>query len=273
MRGIYRKPGASALQALRFCANRFLQSAAQAEPPSDAALSPIGGQTNRPYCGRLAKRYGPEPSQIKSSRSRRACRRPRMRSRIGTAATFAPHGRPVRRSPAACQQPCKPDRPSRSVRIQASSHVQRQQIRDGAPRRLTSASSDTLAPFDKLISIAPRHAHPTSWLRHEVGRRRRREHVQHKQLYRDEGGRAPRERRGHDRLLVRSLAPPIAHTSRERRIHLKERLAFSPRRRATAATEAPCARASSTILLRSSRFLVRRSSPDTPHFGGHLGLM
>jgi hypothetical protein len=195
------------------------------------------------------------------------------RSRIGTAATFAPHGRPVRRSPAACQQPCKPDRPSRSVRIQASSHVQRQQIRDGAPRRLTSASSDTLAPFDKLISIAPRHAHLTSWLRHEVGRRRRREHVQHKQLYRDEGGRAPRERRGHDRLLVRSLAPPIAHTSRERRIHLKERLAFSPRRRATAATEAPCARASSTILLRSSRFLVRRSSPDTPHFGGHLGLM
>src|SRR5579864_6435604 len=50
--------------------------------------------------------------------------------------------------------------------------------------------------------------------------------------------------------------------SRERRIHLKMRLAFSPCRRATAATEAPEARASSTIRLRSSRLLVvRRRSP------------
>jgi hypothetical protein len=42
---------------------------------------------------------------------------------------------------------------------------------------------------------------------------------------------------------------------------LKTRLAFSPCRRATAATEAPGARASTTILLRSSRLLVRRRSP------------
>ena len=40
------------------------------------------------------------------------------------------------------------------------------------------------------------------------------------------------------------------HPSRERHIRLKARLAFSPCRRATAATEAPGARASPTILLR-----------------------
>jgi len=42
------------------------------------------------------------------------------------------------------------------------------------------------------------------------------------------------------------------------------RLAFRPCRRATAATEMPGASASSTILLRSSRLLVRRRSPAAP---------
>src|SRR5579872_2981042 len=62
--------------------------------------------------------------------------------------------------------------------------------------------------------------------------------------------------------------------SRERRIHLKMRLAFSPCRRATAATETPEARASSTIRLRSSRLLVvRRRSPVSSFaaIGVHLG--
>ena len=62
--------------------------------------------------------------------------------------------------------------------------------------------------------------------------------------------------------------------SRERRIHLKMRLAFSPCRRATAATEAPEARASSPIRLRSSRLLVvRRRSPASSFaaIGVHLG--
>ncbi len=39
-----------------------------------SAPSTIGGQTNLPFSSRLANRHRPEPSQVKSSRSRRACR-------------------------------------------------------------------------------------------------------------------------------------------------------------------------------------------------------
>jgi len=46
--------------------------------------------------------------------------------------------------------------------------------------------------------------------------------------------------------------------SRERRSHLKIRLAFNPCRRATAATDAPGDNASATIRCRSSRLHLRR---------------
>jgi hypothetical protein len=49
--------------------------------------------------------------------------------------------------------------------------------------------------------------------------------------------------------------------SRERRTHLKTRLAFNPCRRATAATDSPGASASATIRCRSSRLHVRRVPP------------
>src|SRR3984957_18853442 len=128
----------------------------------------------------------------------------------------------------------------------------------------TSASSDTLAPFGRLISIAPRLSP------RRVGRA---------------GFAATSERGGAEAasnsssFTGKKTNPPLSggatttgfsfagsrrrsrQPSRERRIHLKTRLAFSPCRRATAATEAPGARASSTILLRSSRLLVRRRSP------------
>jgi hypothetical protein len=65
----------------------------------------------------------------------------------------------------------------------------------------TSASSDTLAPFGRLISIAPRRAPPRVWRAGFVAT--------------SEGGGAeaasnPSSLSGHDRLLLRRLAPPFA---------------------------------------------------------------
>jgi hypothetical protein len=64
----------------------------------------------------------------------------------------------------------------------------------------------------------------------------------------------------------RSPGWPTSPPSRERPIHLKTRLAFSPWRRATRATDAPAESASSTILRRSSTLQVRRGARSKADF-------
>ena len=138
---------------------------------------------------------------------------------------------------------------------------------DNTRPALTSASSDTLGPFGKLISIAPRRG---------VRCASRDEFV-----LTSAGGRAlaaPNSTSFNGTKLDpitsdEATAPGFSFTgtrrrffqpSRERHIHLNTRLAFNPCRRATAATDTPGASASSTIRLRSSRLRVcRRASTPT----------
>jgi hypothetical protein len=74
----------------------------------------------------------------------------------GRRAASARHPRLARRSPAACPRACKSDRPSRPVRLEHQATPSANRTRRSASA--SSASSDTLAPFGKLISIAPRPA-------------------------------------------------------------------------------------------------------------------
>src|SRR3984885_13496565 len=277
------KSGVLALQAQRFCANRFLRPAAPVEPTSGAAR-PRRSAAKRTALSPDAwrKDTGPSRPRSKSSRSRRACCGIRMplpnRDRR---ATSAPHRRPTRRSRAACPRACKPGRPSRPVRTGASSDAQRQQnaterlgVYVSVERYLGAVRQADLHRAAPLAS-----ASRTSPLRCDIGMRRRRGRVQLKQLHRDKGRSAPLRWSGHDRLLLRRLAPPIAPPPARAPYPLENEIGVQPvptrdrryrdaRRKSLLDDPLALVEASRSPPLPSS--VLRRHLVSTSDSGGHL---
>ncbi len=231
-----------------------------------SAPSTIGGQTNLPFSSRLANRHRPEPSQVKSSRSRRACRGRR---------------RPLPRTDRRREPAPPPPTP-----VEAAPHVDglageidferrtrgadHRSLSVESTRRRTSRSTlssmRTCAPLGRRTSIAPSHAAlggscrkpgaPSISAGVSVGAARC-------SATRRIGTNLGVSLASRDELVAAGVPSPAPQRRsgqpfRERRIHLKTRFALTPFTRATPATDAPGVRAASTIRRRSAALQDRR---------------